>query len=105
MAGAVVLVLGWGARRLELARRRRRARRRMAGLLGREVPSGPAGAVPFAVPPGVRRLPAPVGAACGVWVLVGGTVGAVLGLGVGVALWRWRRRQAAAGRSDRKSVV
>ncbi|MER7223271.1 hypothetical protein ABT370_08570, partial [Streptomyces rubradiris] len=65
MAGAAVLVLGWGARRLELARRRRRARRRVAGLLGYEVPSGPAGAVPFALPRGARRLLAPAGAACG----------------------------------------
>ncbi|MFF9023898.1 type II secretion system F family protein [Streptomyces eurythermus] len=99
-AGAAVLVLGWGARRLELARRRRRARRRMAGLLGREVPSGRAGAVPFAMPRGVRRSLAPAGAACGAWVLVGGAAGAALGLGVGVALWRWRNRQAAAGRPE-----
>ncbi|MGW8701530.1 type II secretion system F family protein [Streptomyces eurythermus] len=100
MAGAAVLVLGWGARRLELARRRHRARRRVAGLLGREVPSGRVGAVPFAMPRGVRRSLAPAGAACGAWVLVGGAAGVVLGLGVGVALWWWRDRQAAAGRSE-----
>ncbi|MFD0394271.1 hypothetical protein ACFQ3Z_25770 [Streptomyces nogalater] len=57
MVGVAMLVLGWGARRLELARRRRRVRRRVAGLLGHEMPSG-AGGVPFAMPPGVRRLPA-----------------------------------------------
>ncbi|MFF7095280.1 type II secretion system F family protein [Streptomyces rubradiris] len=100
MAGAAVLVLGWGARRLELARRRRRARRRVAGLLGREVPSGPAGAVPFGLPRGTRRLLAPAGAACGAWVLVGGVAGVVLGLGAGAALWRWRDRQTAAGRPE-----
>ncbi|GAA2233151.1 type II secretion system F family protein [Streptomyces nogalater] len=95
-----MLVLGWGARRLELARRRRRVRRRVAGLLGHEMPSGPAGGVPFAMPPGVRRLPAPAGAACGAWVLVGGVPGVVLGLIVGAALWWWRDRQRAAGRSE-----
>ncbi|GHH24221.1 type II secretion system F family protein [Streptomyces rubradiris] len=106
MAGAAVLVLGWGARRLELARRRRRARRRVAGLLGYEVPSGPAGAVPFALPRGARRLLAPAGAACGAWVLVGGAAGVVLGLGVGAALWRWRDRQtAAAGRSEAVDIA
>ncbi|MYW20681.1 hypothetical protein GT039_35245 [Streptomyces sp. SID2955] len=42
----------------------------------------------------------PAGAACGVWVLVGGTGGAALGLGVGVALWRWRAGQTAAGRPE-----
>ncbi|MFF5474958.1 type II secretion system F family protein [Streptomyces achromogenes] len=100
MAGVAVLVLGWGAWRLELVRRRRRARRRMAGLLGREAAPGRAGAVPFALPRGVRRLPAPAGAACGVWALVGGVLGVVLGLGAGIALWRWRGRRTAAGRSE-----
>ncbi|QHA09787.1 hypothetical protein GQF42_24400 [Streptomyces broussonetiae] len=38
----------------------------------------------------------PAGAVCGVWVLVGGATGALLGLGVGVGLWRWRSRHAAA---------
>ncbi|MFI0810525.1 type II secretion system F family protein [Streptomyces echinatus] len=94
MAGAGMLVLGWGVRRLELARRRRRTRIRVAGLLGLEAPSG---RTRFAIPDAVRRWPAPASAACGVWVLVGGAVGAVLGLGVGVVLWRWRGRQTAAG--------
>ncbi|MEU7086682.1 type II secretion system F family protein [Streptomyces achromogenes] len=100
MVGAFVLALGWGVRRLELARRRHRARRRVAGVLGREVPPGPAGAVPFAMPRGVGRLLVPAGAACGAWALVGGVFGVLLGLGVGVALWRWRDRRAAAGRSE-----
>ncbi|MEU6668658.1 type II secretion system F family protein [Streptomyces sp. NPDC046727] len=93
-AGVVVLVLGWGARRLELARRRRRARRRVAELLGLEVPLT---REPFVIPGAVRRWLPPAGAACGAWVLVGGAVGVVLGLGAGVALLRWRDRQTAAG--------
>jgi pilus assembly protein TadC len=39
-------------------------------------------------------------AACGVWVLVGGVTGAVLGLGAGAVLWRWRSRQLASGRTE-----
>ncbi|WP_031026924.1 type II secretion system F family protein [Streptomyces sp. NRRL WC-3725] len=94
----VALVLGWGVRRLELARRRRRARRRVTELLGFEVPDRTAG---LTIPDVVRRrwLPA-AGAACGVWVLVGGIVGAVLGLSVGAVVWRWRSRQAAAGQRE-----
>ncbi|WP_181140557.1 type II secretion system F family protein [Streptomyces sp. Ru62] len=97
-AVAVVLVLGWGVRRLELTRRRRRARRRMAELLGSEVPDRTAR---LAMPDIVRRRWVPTaGAACGVWVLVGGVVGAVLGLGVGAVLWRWQGRQVVAGQQE-----
>jgi pilus assembly protein TadC len=42
----------------------------------------------------------PVGAAGGVWVLVGGVAGALLGLGVGAVLWRWRGRRKAAGGAE-----
>ncbi|MFG2354757.1 type II secretion system F family protein [Streptomyces sp. NPDC048521] len=97
MAGAVMLALGWVARRLEMVRRRRRARRRAAGLLGMEVPAARA---PFEIPGVVRRWLPAGGAACGAWVLVGGAGGALLGLGVGVVLWRWRERQAAVGRAE-----
>ncbi|GGY95369.1 membrane protein [Streptomyces olivaceoviridis] len=97
-AVVVVLILGWGVRRLELARRRHRARRRVAELLGFEVPARTAR---LAIPDIVRRRWVPTaGAVCGVWVLVGGVVGVVLGLGVGAVLWRWRGRQAAAGRQE-----
>ncbi|MEU3412746.1 type II secretion system F family protein [Streptomyces sp. NPDC006658] len=105
MAGIAVLVVGWGAQRLELARRRRQTRRRMAGLLGRRVVPGPMGRGRFTLPRGVRRWLPPAGAACGTWVLVGGAVGAALGLGAGIALWRWRGRQAAAGRPEAIDAV
>ncbi|MFJ4328246.1 type II secretion system F family protein [Streptomyces tricolor] len=94
MAVAVVLALGWGARRVESARRRRWARRRVAELLEVEVQPRRA---PLVIPGAVRRWLPPAGAACGVWVLVGGVVGISLGLGVGVALSRWQGRQASAG--------
>ncbi|WP_030342614.1 type II secretion system F family protein [Streptomyces sp. NRRL S-1022] len=97
MAVAVVTALGWAAWRLELARRRHRARRRVAELLGLDVPT--AGA-PFVIPGAVRRWLPAVGAAGGAWVLVGGVTGCLLGLGVGAALWRWRARQASAGEQE-----
>ncbi|MGW0509438.1 type II secretion system F family protein [Streptomyces olivaceoviridis] len=97
-AVVVALVLGWGVRRVELARRRRRARRRVAELLGFEVPDRTArSTVPDIVR---RRWVSTAGAVCGVWVLVGGVVGVVLGLGVGAVLWRWRGRQAAARQQE-----
>ncbi|MFF5536927.1 type II secretion system F family protein [Streptomyces cinerochromogenes] len=98
MTAAVVLALGWGAGRLELARRRRWARRRVAELLGLEVPPS---MKPLVIPDVVRRWLPPVAAGCGVWVLVGGGAGIVLGLGVGVVLARWRGRQnSLAGREE-----
>ncbi|MEU8692591.1 type II secretion system F family protein [Streptomyces sp. NPDC048665] len=93
MAVVVVLGLGWAVRRLELARRRRRSRRRMAELLGLDVP------VPrrsFEVAGALRRWLPPAGAGCGAWALVGGLPGAALGLAVGAGLWRWHSRRAAA---------
>ncbi|MGW1807484.1 type II secretion system F family protein [Streptomyces sp. NPDC002078] len=95
--GVVVPAVGWVVQRLALARSRRRARRRVAELLGREVP------VPgwrFASADTVRRWLPPAGAACGAWILVGGATGAVLGLGVGLVLRWWRSRQLAADRSE-----
>ncbi|MFF8728896.1 type II secretion system F family protein [Streptomyces sp. NPDC015171] len=92
MAGIAALVLGWGVRRLDLVRRRRRARRRVAELLGLEVPPS---RTPFVIPDAVRRWLPPAGAALGVWVLIGGVAGALLGPAVGLVLWRWRDRQTA----------
>ncbi|GHE07221.1 membrane protein [Streptomyces alanosinicus] len=97
MVGGVTLVLGWAAWRLDLLRRRRRARRRVAELLGLEVPPSRGR---FAAAGAARRWLPPAGTACGAWVLVGGVTGAVLGLGAGVLLWRWRSRQRAAGPAE-----
>ncbi|MET9448032.1 type II secretion system F family protein [Streptomyces cinerochromogenes] len=98
MTAAVVLALGWGAGRLELARRRRWTRRRVAELLALEVHPG---VQPLVIPGVVRQWLPPVAAGCGVWVLVGGVAGVVLGLGVGVVLARWRGRQnSSAGREE-----
>ncbi|MEU9156467.1 type II secretion system F family protein [Streptomyces sp. NPDC048417] len=91
---AVLLALGWSAWRLERARRRRWARRRVGELLALEMPerrSDVGGAVR-------GWLPA-VGVVCGGWVLVGGVVGVLLGLGVALGLWQWRRREGDAGRA------
>ncbi|MBV2357897.1 type II secretion system F family protein [Streptomyces sp. J2-1] len=90
--GAVVLVLlvaGW----VEVGRRSRGTRRRAAGLVAREVAVARAG---LRVVPVVRRWAPVVGAGCGVVVLVGGVVGAVLGAGVAVGVWRWQVYQARA---------
>ncbi|MEU2061973.1 type II secretion system F family protein [Streptomyces sp. NPDC013455] len=97
MAAVAVAALGWGLRRLELTRRRRRARRRVTELLGREVPVAKPS---FMIPGGLRRMLPSAGVACGAWVLVGGVAGAVLGLGAGAVLWRWRDRRTAAGREE-----
>ncbi|MFG3207278.1 type II secretion system F family protein [Streptomyces sp. NPDC048192] len=97
MVGVLASALGWAVLRLDLVRRRRRARRRVAELLGSQVP---AGRPRFAAAGAVRRWPAPAMAACGVWVLVGGVTGAALGLGAGAVLWRWWSRQLASGRTE-----
>ncbi|MFG2607584.1 type II secretion system F family protein [Streptomyces sp. NPDC048514] len=105
MAGVAVLVLGWGIRSVQVARGRRRTRRRAAGLLGLEAQA--AGA-PSEIPGAVRRWPpaaGAAGAACGVWVLVGGVGGLLLGLGVGAALWRWRERRSAADRTEAAGIA
>jgi pilus assembly protein TadC len=93
MTVAVVSALGWTAWRLDLVRRRRRARRRVAELLALEmVASRPS----FEVAGVVRRWLPAAGVVCGAWVLVGGVIGVLLGLGAAAGLWQWRRRQAAA---------
>ncbi|MEW2285263.1 type II secretion system F family protein [Streptomyces sp. NPDC047841] len=97
-AVVVALVLGWGVRWLELARRRHRARRRVAELLGFDVPERTGRLTISDIVR--RRWVSTAGAACGVWVLVGGITGVALGLGVGAVLWRWRGRQTAAVRQE-----
>ncbi|MGW1586246.1 type II secretion system F family protein [Streptomyces sp. NPDC002386] len=92
-----LLSLGWAARWLVMARRRRRARRRLAELRARvEVGSRP----PVAVMDTVRRWLPVAGAMCGAWVLAGGAAGAVVALAVGAGLWRWRIRRAAEGPAE-----
>lgn len=95
-----VLVVGW----LDGVRCERRARRRLAGLLLREV-QGVRGVRDardvasagrwFEVRDLARRW-LPAGGVVGAgWVLVGGVVGVVVGAVVAVGLWQWRRRQVA----------
>ncbi|MFG2883654.1 type II secretion system F family protein [Streptomyces sp. NPDC048297] len=105
---AVVLALGWAVRRVELAGRRRRARRRVAELLAlRTVESGPSSAsgLSFDVAAVARRWLPPAGVVCGLWVLVGGVAGALLGLGAAVGLWQWRRHQAAGRAASRTEEI
>ncbi|WP_250401330.1 type II secretion system F family protein [Streptomyces cellostaticus] len=93
-AGLMVLLgAGWAVRRLFMARRRRRARRRAADLLAPvQARPGPR----FEVGDTVRRWLPVVGAMCGAWVLVGGAAGAVVALAVGAGLWRRRLRRSEA---------
>ncbi|MGY5011973.1 type II secretion system F family protein [Streptomyces sp. 900105755] len=92
----VLAALGWSAWRLERARRRRWARRKVAELLGLERLEQ--AERHSAVGGAVRGWLPVVGVVCGGWVLLGGVAGALLGLGVAAGLWRWRRR---AGDGDR----
>ncbi|MFF7970824.1 type II secretion system F family protein [Streptomyces sp. NPDC007905] len=94
---AAVLALGWAVRWLETARRRRRARRRVADLLALEKAEY---GLPFEVRGALRQWLPVAGAVCGAWVLVGGVAGAVVGIGVAAGLWRWRRRQARAAPAE-----
>ncbi|SEE82548.1 type II secretion system F family protein [Streptomyces sp. Ag109_O5-10] len=103
VTAGVLAALGWSAWRLELARRGRRTRRRVAELLGlerlerTERHSAVGGAVR-------GWLPA-VGVVCGGWVLVGGVAGVLLGLGVAVGLWRWRSRAGGGDRTAEAEAV
>ncbi|MFI8192842.1 type II secretion system F family protein [Streptomyces sp. NPDC085946] len=98
-AVGTMLVLGWSVRWLERARRERRARRRLAGVLAREPAA--AAVTGRAVLSGVQRSLPLIGVACAGWVLVGGFAGAAAGAAGALALGWWRRRQAAtATRAD-----
>lgn len=98
VAVGIVLALGWLARWLVEARQRRRMRRRLAELSAREATAR----VPRLASGGAARkwLP-PVGVACAGWALVGGLVGAAVGLAGAVGMWQWRLRQEAAGTDAR----
>ncbi|GAA3299594.1 type II secretion system F family protein [Streptomyces cinereospinus] len=93
MALGVAPALVWAVRRVVGVRRERRVRRRLAELLGRAA-AAPEPRFRFA---GVlRRWWPPVAVVGAGWVLVGGAVGAVVGLAAAVGVWRWRLRQTAA---------
>ncbi|MFI5688901.1 type II secretion system F family protein [Streptomyces sp. NPDC051636] len=90
MTVAAVLALGWPAWRIDVARRNRRARHRLAELLAREA----AAPRPSVEVRGLMRRWLPLtGVVAAGWVLVGGVTGVAVGLGAAVGLWRWRRRQ------------
>ncbi|MER7405459.1 type II secretion system F family protein [Streptomyces sp. NPDC000070] len=94
----IVLALWWSVRRLRQARHRRRMRRRLTELSPREATSpAPCPALSRAA----RRWLAPVGVACAGWALVGGLIGAAVGLAGAVGMWRWGLRQEAAGTDPR----
>ncbi|MBT2422888.1 type II secretion system F family protein [Streptomyces sp. ISL-22] len=97
-AVGAALVVGWLLRWPAAARRERRARRRLAGLMAATDVTSTRRR--FDVRQGVRRgLPmvAVVGAG---WALVGGVAGLVVGLLVAAGLWLWSRRQGAGGDLD-----
>ncbi|WP_405973258.1 type II secretion system F family protein [Streptomyces sp. NBC_00988] len=93
-----VLVVGWLVRWLDGVRCERRARRRLAGLLLRDVRDAREVASAlrrFDVRDVARRWLPAVGVVGAGWVLVGGVAGVVVGGVVAVGLWQWRRRQVA----------
>lgn len=92
--GAVVcgvLALGWLVQWLGVARRERRARRRLAELL--ESGKARAERPRFEVPDVARRRLPVACAVCAGWVLVGGLAGVLVGLAAGFGVWRWLRRR------------
>ncbi|MGA5363746.1 type II secretion system F family protein [Streptomyces purpurascens] len=100
VAVGIVLALGWFVRWLTEARRRRRMRRRLAELSSREETAP----VPrLALRRAARTWLPPVGVACAGWALVGGLVGAAVGLAGAVGMWRWRLRQEAVDTDARAS--
>ncbi|MFF9284820.1 type II secretion system F family protein [Streptomyces griseosporeus] len=102
VAAGIALLLGWVAWRLEEARRRRRARRRVAELLGLETAAaGPR----LRVRGGAWRWLPAVGVVGAGWVLVGGIAGVAVGSAGAVVLGWWRRRQASADGSTEKADV
>ncbi|MGW7403400.1 type II secretion system F family protein [Streptomyces sp. NPDC054833] len=91
------LLLGWPARRFAAARRGRRVRRRLAGLVASKAPDA---GTPFEVRGVVRRWGPVAGVVGAGWALVGGPAGMAVGLGAAAGLWRWRHRQEEAGRAE-----
>ncbi|MFD8808901.1 type II secretion system F family protein [Streptomyces sp. NPDC059597] len=105
----LVATLVWVVRWADSARRGRRERQRAAGLVaagsgsdgsamrvGRTAVRGSARRSPVTdLAQAVRPWAPLAGAVCGAWVLVGGTVGLLVGLGVAAGLWRWRREHDA----------
>ncbi|MFJ4470161.1 type II secretion system F family protein [Streptomyces sp. NPDC089424] len=96
VALGVVLALAWIVHRAAAARRERRARRRLAELLGRHAVAQAPRVACAAV---VRRWSPTVAVVGAGWVLVGGVPGVVVGLVAALAVWRRRRSQSevAAG--------
>ncbi|MFJ8636052.1 type II secretion system F family protein [Streptomyces sp. NPDC093568] len=93
-AMGVVLAVGWVWRWWAESRHERRVRRRLVGLMA----TGDAASRRrrFDVRQGVREgLPVVAAGGAG-WALVGGVIGAVVGLAAAVGLWWWRRRQRSA---------
>ncbi|MEU5632817.1 type II secretion system F family protein [Streptomyces rishiriensis] len=89
----IVTALWWLGRRLESVRGERRARRRVAEVLGAgRRRDGPPLVTREAV---LRWLPEVLVAAAG-WLLFGGVTGLAPGLAAAVVLGRWRRRQRAS---------
>ncbi|MFC9506022.1 type II secretion system F family protein [Streptomyces sp. NPDC057002] len=98
VAVGIVLALGWSARWLTEARRRRRIRRRLAELSPREAT---APVRRLALRRTARTWLPPTGVACAGWALVGGLVGVAVGLAGAVVMWRWRLRQEVVGTDAR----
>ncbi|CAM5245355.1 Type II secretion system protein GspF domain-containing protein OS=Streptomyces tendae OX=1932 GN=GUR47_19240 PE=4 SV=1 [Streptomyces tendae] len=104
--GAVVgtvLVVGWLARGLAAARRKRVVRRRLTGLLAPQ-PARPA-ARRAEVLSTVRPWLSPVGTVGVGWAVVGGAAGILVGLVGAAALWRWSARRSAAGTSAAEAAA
>ncbi|MFD5946506.1 type II secretion system F family protein [Streptomyces collinus] len=94
-AVGIVLACVWPVRWVVEVRRRRRMRRRLAGLSRVREAAVP---VPRRAWRGAARMWLPrVGVACAGWVLAGGLTGVAVGLVGAVGLWRWRLRQETAG--------
>ncbi|MEU6373340.1 type II secretion system F family protein [Streptomyces sp. NPDC046909] len=90
-------VLGWLARWVRGARRKRSLRRRLVRLLGRE--ARPADRRAEASRALRHWLPL-LGAVAGGWALVGGVAGVVVGLLVAAGLWWWGRRSVSGTESE-----
>ncbi|MFF9457133.1 type II secretion system F family protein [Streptomyces flaveolus] len=104
--GAVLgtaLVLGWLVSRAAAERRKRTVRKRLAALLmPAPVRAGPRRGEVLDTARGWLPLVGTVGAG---WVLVGGVVGAVVGLAAAAVLWRWHAKRSAAGSAAEETIA